>query len=177
MGGQAGVNRADRPFLLAENKTTAGRKICVGHFCNSKRLGPALALTVNESKPGMALPVSRLSPGFAYRGPTPPPGQASWKPPSSPEGRLALRGRVCHRQRPDAGSRQPTGKTLPFLLCLLSRSPVGEGRCLGRPHRPLQWVEPWPLKNTSTSQSLEPVNMSLFGKRIFADVIKLGTSR
>lgn len=104
MGGQAGVNRADRPSLLAENKTTAGRKICVGHFCNSKRLGPALALTVNESKPGMALPVSRLSPGSAHRGPTPPPGQASWNPPSSPEGRLALRGRVCHRQRPDTGS-------------------------------------------------------------------------
>ena len=65
-------------------KPPAGRKICVGHFCNSKRLGPALALTVNESKPGMALPVSRLSPGSAHQGPTPlpPPTQAGQLEPS-----------------------------------------------------------------------------------------------
>lgn len=85
-------------------KPPAGRKICVRHFCNSKRLSPAFTPTVNESKPGMALPVSRLSPGSAHQGTTPLPWQASWNPPSSPEGRLALRRRVCHRQRPDAGS-------------------------------------------------------------------------
>lgn len=53
------VSRADRPSLQTEHKTARRGKVCVRHFCNSWRLGPALAQTVNESKPGRALPVSR----------------------------------------------------------------------------------------------------------------------
>jgi len=35
-----------------------------------------------------------------------------------------------------------------------------------------QWLEWWSPKYTSTSKSLEPTNVILFGKRVFAVIIK-----
>lgn len=36
-----------------------------------------------------------------------------------------------------------------------------------------QWVDLWPLKYMSTSYPLVPMNLALFGKRVFVNVIKL----
>lgn len=41
----------------------------------------------------------------------------------------------------------------------------------------LNWGELWPPKPLSMSSSLEPVDVTLFGKRVFADVTKLRISR
>lgn len=41
----------------------------------------------------------------------------------------------------------------------------------------LNWGEWWPPKPLSMSSSLEPVDVTLFGKRVFADVTKLRISR
>lgn len=158
-GAERGLAEQTGLLRWLRTKPPAARKICARHFCNSKRLGPALAQTVNESKLGKALPVSRLSPGPAHQGPTPlaPAGQLE---PSQFPRRTVLRRRVCHKQKPEAGS--PRAEPLAsFSACSSGRSVACVACYLG--------LNGGSRKDISTSWSLEPVKVSLFGNRIFAD--------
>lgn len=83
--GAAGL--AEQTGLLCRLRTkppAGGENMCEAFF-SFLEARPALAQTVNESKPGRALPVSRPPLALLPQAPPLRPPQASWRPPSPQE--------------------------------------------------------------------------------------------